>query len=429
MRRRNLYVEVLIAAFAATQKLFVDFVGRFMVAEFVAVGGLLYQRNWRLFRTVPELRRIFYGFGVCFFGLLIADIVNGSSKEDFLRGWASILFGMSSMIFLTGYLRRSTFAPHIFLASTAIASLLLREGALDLSMQEVNTNYFKVRFVPILEPALALAATILWRFNRTYSAALIFVSGLSFFVFDARSMGVIFVLASGLLAAQILNVRPKPSHIVAVAVAGAVLAYAGYVHYVDLVLNYGFGGSNAQQLAMSENPYNPVELLLIGRAELRVTATAIADKPLLGYGSWAKDETGRYTVLLLVLLGLEERLLDYSYHGGLIPAHSVLLTSWLWAGVFGLIGILIVYGTMLRLFLASFWGRSPFAPVLCIYFTDITWAFLFSPFGSIRTSFPFIIALLIMSKYAVPLPKSAAKREKVAEQQQSHGFRPSIETN
>ncbi len=409
-KHRDRGAEIMLALFASTQKVFVEFVGRFMVAEFVAAIGLLRQNNLQQLNRLPELRSVLIGFGILFCSLLISDTINASSQNDSLRGLASVLFALISTIFLTGHMRRSAYAPHIFLVGTALSSVIFFVGELDLSAQLENTNYFKVRFVPILVPIVAVGATIFWGTNRILSATLFFVTGAIFFAFDARSMGAVLVLASGLLAVQIIGFRPKFVQIFIIAVIGTGAAYAGYVYYVDAVLNHGFGGTNAQQLARLDNPYNPFELLLVGRPELRVTAAAVSDNPIVGHGSWAKDKTGEYWWLLLTSTGTEYRDLSFDYEKGMIPAHSVILTAWLWAGIGGLLGILIVYWTVLRIFLNTFWINSKLAPVLCLYFLDISWAFCFSPFGHIRTSFPFVIAIFITAALQLGQKKSTEKK-------------------
>ena len=322
---RDKLAELFVAVFAATQKIFVEYIGRFMVAEFVAIVGVLRLNISGLLSEIPELRQVLLGFAVLFFALLLSDLYNQTPSGDFLRGWASILFGGVSIIFLTGHMIRSPRTPYIFLVMAVISSLVLIEGDLNMSIQQENSNYFKARFVPVLVPLLALVASILWRIQRSSVILLLFISGITFLIFDARSSGVVLILASVLLFAQLRNLRPKLSYIVIV----LTIFYGGYVYYVNQVLNYGFGGKNSQQLTRAENPYNPLELLLIGRSELRVTTKAILDRPMIGYGSWAKDETGEYTLLYAALAENTLHVDNIEYSGGMIPAHSMLLTAWL----------------------------------------------------------------------------------------------------
>jgi hypothetical protein len=86
---------------------------------------------------------------------------------------------------------------------------------------------------------------------------------------------------------------------------------------------------------------------------------------------------------------------------GVIPKHSVVLGPWMWGGIIGFISILLVGLTMLHMFFVTFRVNFFLSPVISIYFSDSIWNFLFSPIGHIRTSYPFIISLLLTAAYVV----------------------------
>ena len=86
---------------------------------------------------------------------------------------------------------------------------------------------------------------------------------------------------------------------------------------------------------------------------------------------------------------------------GVIPKHSVVLGSWMWGGIIGFIGILLIGLTMLRMFFITFRVNFFLSPIISIYFVESIWHFLFSPIGHIRTSYPFVIALLLTAVYVV----------------------------
>ena len=214
-----------------------------------------------------------------------------------------------------------------------------------------------------------------------------------FLAFDARSAAATLFLAAVVMFSVARGFRPKFTHLATFAILSAGIGYGVYSCYVYLVINADFGGLQAQQVAAANNPYNPFELLTLGRSDVAVGLAASFERPFLGYGSWAEDQTGEYKAMQSAIT---ERF-GYSGDGrNYIPAHSVLFGAWLWAGILGLVGMALVGLTMMRLFIRSLGVGSPFVPALCIYFLDAVWAFFFSPLAHIRNSFPFVIALLLL---------------------------------
>lgn len=102
-----------------------------------------------------------------------------------------------------------------------------------------------------------------------------------------------------------------------------------------------------------------VPLILGGRSESLVAVQAIADSPVLGHGSWARDR--RY-VELHHAIKVEYGLPVFDAERGkrdLIPTHSYLLGSWVEGGFLG--GLVLAVGaddTVLRALLSAQKGKS-----------------------------------------------------------------------
>jgi len=123
-------------------------------------------------------------------------------------------------------------------------------------------------------------------------------------------------------------------------------------------------------------------MLLGGRPELLASVKAFLDKPFLGHGSWAMDKEFYYTDMINELkleLGYENIRADYSKIK-LVPAHSFLTGSVVWAGIFGGLFWLVLINKVLKIFILNI-------NVLPIYFYTgvifFVWDFLFSPFMAI----------------------------------------------
>ena len=115
--------------------------------------------------------------------------------------------------------------------------------------------------------------------------------------------------------------------------------------------------------------------------EVLASSQAILDSPILGHGSWAKDF--KYVDLLTARLSS----LNYEIGAapsdvGLIPAHSYLLGSWVWAGLLGgvfWLAILLLAGMLLVNLYAV---RLGLAPLLVFSTALLTWNVAFSPYSS-----------------------------------------------
>lgn len=398
---------VLSALYGGLRNIVVNVVGQLMLAEVLALVCLPTINISRLLARCAELRTAMLGFATLLFFLIVSDVYNATPIIDSLRGWASIVFGAASTLFLVSLFMKNANAIYAFLLGMAASAAVFGQGELSFDVIESDTNYFKARFVPVFMPLILVACTFLWRKSRPATILLLGSSSIVFLVFDARSWGMIFFLSALLLSARTANLRARARTVALVSLLVSVVAYGGYAYYVGQVLDGRIGGTNARQVMRLENPYNPFELLGEGRAEAVVSIVAIKDRPVIGYGSWARDPTGEYTMLLADRKDALGQLATFN-ELGLIPGHSLLLTSWLWAGVGGLVGALLILWSVVRAFARSFWRDSPLTPLVCAIFIQAVWDALFSPLGGLRTTFPYEIAILVAAAYAAqPLRRTA----------------------
>ena len=162
----------------------------------------------------------------------------------------------------------------------------------------------------------------------------------------------------------------------------------------------GYMGEGARDKYMKQTGGKSglLNLLRGGRGEFFVGLSACFEKPIIGYGPWARDKEGvvyRYIQEHGSDSSLEDynRALKYGITPG-IPSHSHVITFWLWFGVLGLICQLYtgwLYFTTLK-------NRMHVVPELYGYFAfmlpSITWAWLFSPFGG-RTGTTLLMVLCL----------------------------------
>jgi hypothetical protein len=122
-------------------------------------------------------------------------------------------------------------------------------------------------------------------------------------------------------------------------------------------------------------------LLLGGRVESLVSTKAIADSPILGHGSWAKDIT--YVAKLVEIVESHGAKLEGDpYSSALIPTHSHLFGAWVEAGVMGgLFWMAVIAIATIAIYRSLNLEDIPATFVAYILFW-LVWDVVFSPFGA-----------------------------------------------
>jgi hypothetical protein len=121
--------------------------------------------------------------------------------------------------------------------------------------------------------------------------------------------------------------------------------------------------------------------LIGGRTESLISLQAFFDKPFFGHGSWAKDD-GNYIekyVGIVDNLGLLEGDKGASnYELGLIPTHSFILGSIVWAGFLAIFFWLYILKKIA--YMLFVYGK--YVNYFTVYLlVNLFWNILFSPFG------------------------------------------------
>lgn len=401
-RASNWWPNLLMAAYGAGWCFTLPLVGQLYAAELVAVVCLPFV-GWR--QTLAQyrsLRIVLAAYGVMLVALMLSDYVNNTEPQAFLRGWANIVFAATSLIFAVSILRKNLNSILYFLFATFLFKLILgdaasamRNGYIELSFEVIqqNANMFKVRFVPFLIPAIMLAGFHLYRF----SIVIYTIVAVAFFALDARSMALCILISAMILLFKRAGVGFSPRILLPLAIPVLIAAQLAYVGYVNYSLEYNPNGQSGRQLQHTEDPYNPLSLLFQGRSEWTVAPTVIADKPIFGHGSWAYDYDGKYAALRAENTGQEETLLLNSSESiPLIPTHSVLLGSWVWAGIGGFIGFLIFFSVFVRDMRTMLLMNGPYFAIVALGTILVGWDIFFSPLQVLRLNFPHYMGLLIV---------------------------------
>lgn len=404
--------KLLILFYGLTSSIRVSLIGQISIAEIIAFAYFPFSGIRVEFRKNSTLKKIIIAYSILLLSIIISDIINESDSIDFLRGWASIFFSFLSFWFFVGQMRNNVRNCIFYLAGLMIIKFLWGDGdsEVNLALQDENTNYFKSRIVGFVNPSILLLSYGLCVNKKKMLALLILFLYATFCILmDARSNSLTFFIASGLLFLKFYKIKIRRKMIVFWAIFFISIGYIAYYYYVDQVLYHGFGGSNTQkQLALASNPHNPVELIYYGRHEVFISIEAIMDRPVVGYGSWGKVSEEQEVELSINQLDREYVKYDEK---GFIPTHSVLSTAWLWGGILGFLAILYLFSLFIKMCIQVYKKNADMAllTVIVPVFIEAIWNFCFSPFGHLRTSIPFALALITVAYCRIHLRSEKQK--------------------
>ena len=325
---------------------------------------------------------------------LFSEFFVSNGFNDSMRGLMVTIVSFIHLSFLLYYgCNDKRFLLFAFLG--AAISILMQKMDEDVSMDIIESGeaaaYVKMRLAPAVGYIIMTASVFI---NRKINFAIFTLVGAIIVLLGARSGGM-FIFVSGILgyylsSSKNISIKSKiPSIILAL-----IILYVGYCYYATGVLEGRIVSGNNKQILSMSNPYNPLELLYVGRGEFFVGIQAFIDKFWLGFGAWAKDNTGHYWDMLHKMKGL-----DSDWHGVWLPVHSILIGWGVYNGILCFIaGSRIVIFTLKNSFLFLKYGLYDNRYMSCISYCLISflWNLLFSPPSHFRYTLPLLMVSLLM---------------------------------
>ena len=247
----------------------------------------------------------------------------------------------------------------------------------------VDAEYWDLNVAPWSGPLLI---AILLQFNRL--SPIVTTSGLAAYgavagYFGARSHGMCIILGTFLPWLIVLLKRTtffsNKRSLTKILVFSVVASFIVTVTYVEAAKLGLLTRKSQEQISALENPYNPIQLAMSARGGSILGLVGALEHPFIGFGS--KQFYSDYYVAAGI----------YNHWSSV---HSVVVES-------------MAYGGMLTLVFWWFFFKSTFVlypPTEKVYTLGIVasiamlqflWAGVFSPFVSMRTVFPFYIAVMV----------------------------------
>ncbi|MGX5818960.1 O-antigen ligase family protein [Chitinophaga lutea] len=397
----------------------VNLVGQLWLSEALVLLAAPFSVRPSDMKKYPYLKKILLALAALLLFQVLTDLVIvHNTPQNYLRGWAGTVIAAVSFVVLFKMLD-DTQAILFFIFMTMIKYIIYTDDIVDSDM-----SWFKFKIAPILTMAVYLVVYYLYR--RGEIRLVLFtltVAALVCFTFDSRSTGVIFFLGALIIYLMNNGMHISRRKIIQYAVVAALLFQAGYMLYVRSVLDKDFGGDHARtQIGRLANPYNPLELLMTGRAETFAAGAAISDAPLFGHGSWAQDKTLKYYLILLMYHDEDMNMQAARETEHLVPSHSVLLGAWVNWGLGGFLAVLYLFVITVKMGFHIIRRGQDLAlyPVLVLITIGLIWVYLFSPFQQLRLYIPGMTAIILNTYYGM-VAEAAAEEAVIPSQMQAYG--------
>lgn len=372
----------------------VDVIGELTLGEILLIASLpfLYKRIWAII-DLPYLRVILLLLIVYLLSQIAVDLYRLTPKQDFLRGWAKIVIFGFALLGLGALLFNSKKRVIFYILGFCLAPIL------SIMLYGLKFPIYKFYIgIPISVLAL-LSVLIIPRSAKALALILPLFAGIAAFLLNSRSLAGMTLVAAVYGGLLIYNKsqpqRSKINTLVVMAIMGA-CAFAVFQFYI-IGAPKGWFGEDAitkyeNQSAKSTSGDFSV---LSGRQELLFSWPKIAESPVVGWGSWAKDSN--FYIGRAKELGL--RVSRTAVKKELIPTHSHLFGAWVECGIAGAIFwaacIGLAASVLIRSQLSKFGDLSPALGFIAILFF---WDILFSPFaGERRVHDAFVLWILIIS--------------------------------
>lgn len=370
----------------------IDLIGSVSVSEiFVFCYTLLFLHREPI-RKNTSFSYLLWGYSCLLIAQCVSEMFVGSSPSNSLKGIAITVISFCHLFFLI-----NSFKTSRHMLPWAFVGMLLRpivmgtdfEGNTIDALNGLDVVYLKFVIAPLIINLVMLFS--FFHDNIKTSILLIFV-GLFILLLGARSWGGM-AFISGIASIIITAFKKiKFKYILMMLLAASLFAFQSYTVYVDRVLSGKITGGNSGQILRADNPYNPINLLKVGRTETFIGAIAFIDAPLWGHGAWKKDSDYgfKYTKMKSQYQKLNEKV--YLDDVDLVPCHSVLIGFGCYNGIFA-----FIFGALLILSFFYMGLHNIFVTrryiIISTYFLIIfAWHSLFSPQSNFRLTLPLYMA-------------------------------------
>jgi hypothetical protein len=360
--------------------LFSDLIIPFLMIAALAVKGL------------PSSRLAQFTIGgalLWFTCLILSDIVNQTAAHEYLRGWARNGLACCYLIFFLCTVKPTLRSLTILGLGRSISILLFAFMYYSYSFEA----FVKFGAGASILAALCVGAMWCWRAGRPILPVFgIFLCMALALSQNVRSnMTFNFAMIVLMLAAYYGHAYLKrmsiPLLLSLLVAIGGTLSF-GMASTYSYLASSGSLGKNAQTKYKIQARGSIAEMVWNARPELRVAIAVITNSPILGHGSWYRDERIAAAELLFSAFSSEELYEGATaravilHGGGEAIGHSSILQAWVESGIVGALFWLWVFVACVWVLLRSLQYPTVLSPYVMLSAVSLAWDVLFSPFAS-----------------------------------------------
>lgn len=415
-KRISLFWALFLVLIGATGRFDFTIIARVPAAELLAFGSLPFLfRNGSLPTALPRFKLIMIFLVLWALGIVISDLYNVNFFARSIRGimkptFCGLWFLFYYFITIKDY--RLLMFPSIGAIFAALQNYYFPQAFTVESIAAGGYEAIAFGVVPIVTACFGCLAIWLYRFNRLYAVTAFFMIAVVLaFIGAPRSNVATSLFAAGVIAyiwwtrgGAHRSFRLSMGRLVWMGVLGVIGITFIFYSYQYMASQGWFGEQQLRKYTEQSHQTifgnSPLGIILGGRPQIFGAMLAIADQPILGFGSWTAWLMTDYFYDAMSIVGADSNMLQRLTITGEVAGvgHSILLVAWLENGILALAGIIGVAYIYLKVFITTIERDSRITPIIVAIFCGFCWDFFFSPFDAgTRKQIGLMFALYVLN--------------------------------
>ena len=372
----------------------VRFLGTFGLAEILIFGLYFFIKNPFVFLQNKNTTHFFLATCVWLIGVFISDRYNNIEFIDSLKGLFNVLFLLALIPFSYWILYEKPERSLFFWTGLAISSFLGFKlgGASELTEIEYDTwKVYAIKFIFLITGGwLYYNGKQKWAYIIVELFALWTLWHMSRNVFLICTIAVCLTIFIGQVSETdkiVKGIKFRKNIIKVFLILG--IAFVGITYTYEKLVSNKYLGEVAYK--KYEKQKNSEIGLASGRIDFFEALYAASKKPILGWGSYAKDN-GKIREEFHNKIGSE-----YMGSYEIVPSHSHILGAWVFAGVFGLFFWLYVLKIIYNFFMNGLFVNIRMLFFNLLILCSMLWDIFFSPFNNRLPFIIFMITIILLT--------------------------------
>ncbi|WP_047549763.1 hypothetical protein [Methylotenera sp. G11] len=380
--------------------------GELYITELLFAAYLFISINRYRLLSEPLPRNILLLGGLWLLSQIATDMIRDTPSENYLRGWAAIIFFLIDFCAVYIMVRRKPGVLRVLILGSSLGAIFA-VLALPTDYSEIEPWKFGYGFPVTMLVLLYLSTGN--KFKSTAGLLILVMLGMLSVYLNARSLGGMTILTAAILYLgkqpgfrSYATQRSNPAKLAGMA-AAVLMAVFCILYIYQWVAESGYLPEKvAEKYQMGKTKdAGLLGLIAGGRPEILISSQAVIDSPIIGHGSWAEDSKYtymRYDAVAKLGLDVDEAYMKYSVESSdLIPTHSAIMQAWVWAGLLGAVFWLFILRFIMRITFASFTSSYALQPLVIFSGISAIWNLLFSPFGAnARISWAIVLVVIFI---------------------------------